>query len=894
MLTGVHSEKFSTVIHHGGFIVRRPRFKFTGKLVDYFDNLDVDTMSMFEIVAMVEKLGITYNVKVFWQLVDKPIEVKQLKNDGDVMEMVSNLPRDHYVHLYLEEVVGFSETKMDEPGLGEAEIDEPGLGEAEMDEPDIGEPEMDEHVMDEPELGEPEMDEHESEVRLESESDSEDEEYVARSESSSAVSSFSDRENEIVSSEDEVDEESNVNVGLGSDEVDVQSESGHSDSLHSVGEADSDGAQSKPRFPKFNRKTDMSNPTLKVGLIFANKAVLKEAIKMYGIKNRYSVKLKRNDSKRIQVTCKSGCTWVLWVTPINGEDPNTGTWQIRSVHGEHNCLREFVNPNVTSKWLAKKYFNNFFIDPTFSSTSLKQAVHKDWGITVNKSKCVRAKNFALEKLHGNYSEQYAKLYAYLAELRGSNPGTTTVCKLDEGRFERLYLCMQAMKDGFKAGCRPIIGLDGCHLKGYYQGHLLAAMGIDADDSIYPIAFTVVENQKGLMEAVLEQFPYSEHRTCVRHLYSNSKTNGFTGKTLKDQLWKAARATYEREFQSAMAELKGLSKTAWDWLAPKDPRMWSKSHFSVRCKCWPIHAGGHMYQVSCGPAHQHSVNIEAWTCSCRKWELTDRPEKYVHQSYFVSTQRAIYSHLISPVRGEKQWTVEETMEPILPPLFRRPPGRPHKKRKREIDEPIPQPGKVSRRGVKIFCKKCGGTGHNIRTCKGRVGGNIRGPGQTSTSSARAPRISKLPTRRPTTTLTSHGENSPRPTPTCHGGNSPRPTLLPTQPLEVHITRWMPTPTTTNHAGTPPTTAHGGTSPRPTPLLTQPSQGHTARWMPTPTTTTTHAGTPPISAHGGTSPRPTPLPTQPSQGHTVRWMPTPTATTHLSQESSTNQPSPRVDP
>ncbi|KAK8540802.1 hypothetical protein V6N13_089127 [Hibiscus sabdariffa] len=285
---------------------------------------------------------------------------------------------------------------------------------------------------------------------------------------------------------------------------------------------------------------------------------------MYGIKNRYSVKLKRNDSKRIQVTCKSGCTWVLWATPINGEDPNTGTWQIRSVHGEYNCLREFVNPNVTSKWLAKKYFNDFFIDPTFSSTSLKQVVHKDWGIIVNKSKCVRAKNFALEKLHGNYSEQYAKLYAYLAELRCSNPGTTTVCKLDEGRFERLYLCMQAMKDGFKAGCRPIIGLDGCHLKGYYQGHLLAAVGIDADDSIYPIAFAVVESenqsswnwfleilgndleinnsnkftfmtdrQKGLMEAVLEQFPYSEHRTCVRHLYSNSKTNGFTGKTLKD-------------------------------------------------------------------------------------------------------------------------------------------------------------------------------------------------------------------------------------------------------------------------------------------------------------------------------------------------------------------------
>ncbi|KAK8693991.1 hypothetical protein V6N13_071555 [Hibiscus sabdariffa] len=71
---------------------------------------------------------------------DKPIEVTQLKNDGDVMEMVSNLPRDHYVHLYLEAVVGFSEAEMDELGLGEPEMDEHGFGEPEMDEPELGEP----------------------------------------------------------------------------------------------------------------------------------------------------------------------------------------------------------------------------------------------------------------------------------------------------------------------------------------------------------------------------------------------------------------------------------------------------------------------------------------------------------------------------------------------------------------------------------------------------------------------------------------------------------------------------------------------------------------------------------------------------------------------------------
>jgi hypothetical protein len=39
---------------------------------------------------------------------------------------------------------------------------------------------------------------------------------------------------------------------------------------------------------------------------------------------------------------------------------------------------------------------------------------------------------------------------------------------------------------------PIIGLDGCFLKGYYGGQILAAIGRDPNDQMLPIAFAVVE------------------------------------------------------------------------------------------------------------------------------------------------------------------------------------------------------------------------------------------------------------------------------------------------------------------------------------------------------------------------------------------------------------------
>lgn len=49
-----------------------------------------------------------------------------------------------------------------------------------------------------------------------------------------------------------------------------------------------------------------------------------------------------------------------------------------------------------------------------------------------------------------------------------------------------------MKEGFKQGCRRIIGLDGCSLKGPTQGQLLAAVSKDPNNQMYPIAWAVVE------------------------------------------------------------------------------------------------------------------------------------------------------------------------------------------------------------------------------------------------------------------------------------------------------------------------------------------------------------------------------------------------------------------
>ena len=66
-------------------------------------------------------------------------------------------------------------------------------------------------------------------------------------------------------------------------------------------------------------------------------------------------------------------------------------------------------------------------------------------------------------------------------------------------FERLYICWAGCKKGFLAGCRPIIGLDSCHLKTKMMGggwggggQLIVAVARDPNEEYFSLAVAVVE------------------------------------------------------------------------------------------------------------------------------------------------------------------------------------------------------------------------------------------------------------------------------------------------------------------------------------------------------------------------------------------------------------------
>ncbi|KAJ9548454.1 hypothetical protein OSB04_020997 [Centaurea solstitialis] len=229
---------------------------------------------------------------------------------------------------------------------------------------------------------------------------------------------------------------------------------------------------------------------------------------------------------------------------------------------------------------------------------------------------------ATKKVMGDYAHQYSSLREYILELQKSNPNTTVKLEMEiepnpktsTRQFKRVYVCLGALKHGFKAMGRDLLGLDGSFMKVPFPGQLLTAVGVDSNNGIYPVAYAIVEaetlnswtwflellgddldlapnsnftfisdRQKGILPAIAKVFPAAEHRFCVRHIHENMKLR-WKGKAYKDLLWKCATATTVPQFQKEMEELRKFNADTYNWLKEIPPHHWSRSHFTGRAQC----------------------------------------------------------------------------------------------------------------------------------------------------------------------------------------------------------------------------------------------------------------------------------------------------------------------
>ncbi|KAK4838645.1 hypothetical protein QYF36_015314 [Acer negundo] len=159
--------------------------------------------------------------------------------------------------------------------------------------------------------------------------------------------------------------------------------------------------------------------------------------------------------------------------------------------------------------------------------------------------------------------------------------------------------------GFRRCIRPVIAVDGTHLKGRFGGTMFVATAQDGNEQVYPIAFGYGDSENNLswewfleclrgalgniddlvfisdrhpsIEAGISKvFPYATHTICCWHFGENMKKR-FHRKDVADIMNDAARSYSELKYNRHMEELRKLHKAAFDYAIAAGPHKWSRVH-----------------------------------------------------------------------------------------------------------------------------------------------------------------------------------------------------------------------------------------------------------------------------------------------------------------------------
>ncbi|KAH7842834.1 hypothetical protein Vadar_009640 [Vaccinium darrowii] len=229
----------------------------------------------------------------------------------------------------------------------------------------------------------------------------------------------------------------------------------------------------------------MANPKLVEGMKFSGPRQFREFLKEWNVANGYDIKYTKNESSRITSVCKydikykkNGCTWKIHASPIG----RITTFQIKTIKRKHKCGMQYDNKQANSSYLGKKLVNEIKHNPTINISSLKNKIRRNIMVDASRYQVYRAKRKAREVSAGDVREQYLRIWDYAETVRKHNLGSHIIIKTDldtpEPTLQRMYFRVSAMKDGFLAGCRLTIGLDGCHLKGIFGGQMLTGTNVD--------------------------------------------------------------------------------------------------------------------------------------------------------------------------------------------------------------------------------------------------------------------------------------------------------------------------------------------------------------------------------------------------------------------------------
>ncbi|KAL2898118.1 Filamentous hemagglutinin [Bienertia sinuspersici] len=360
--------------------------------------------------------------------------------------------------------------------------------------------------------------------------------------------------------------------------------------------------------------------SLEEWMIFESKTQFLQVFRDFCIQEGFAVTVEKADNQRYTAACVvESCNWRIHATVLK----DNVSWAIKTLTGKHStCGRLEENPMVSSEWLCRHLLQDLQANPETPVDSLQKLCMERFRIHVKLRLFYKVKSIAREQIYGGFAESYGLLPSYAEMIKASNPGSYALITWtgdsanQDHQFKACFFSFAASVKGFLGGCRPIIGIDGAHLSGYYKGIMLTAVAIDGNNEIFVIAFGIVDTEsidswsyffrnlrclfanegcqkdywtfisdrmRSVEAALYDVFPRATRRVCCQHLYSNCKNAGWSGSAFHKLFWIAANAYNDFAYEKAMSKIKEHDEAAEQYLRNVDEQ-WSRHKFDTKVCC----------------------------------------------------------------------------------------------------------------------------------------------------------------------------------------------------------------------------------------------------------------------------------------------------------------------
>ncbi|XP_075076557.1 uncharacterized protein LOC107811219 [Nicotiana tabacum] len=383
------------------------------------------------------------------------------------------------------------------------------------------------------------------------------------------------------------------------------------------------------------------------GQMYNDKATLKEVMENYSISQRFQFRVDRSNAVSYALLCISEyCEWRFKASSFNKLE----LFKVREFIDNHTCP---LKDKVYEQRQASSSLIGGMIRPKLTNHKRKYTpkdiiddVKSDLGVDVSDMLAWRAKEKEMNFLRGKPADSYKKLPGYLYTMDMTYPGShIRMVKSPKNEFMYVYISLYAFIKGFDH-CRPIVVVDGSHLKSYYTGTFVSASTLDGAGHILPLAYCVIDSEndvawtwffeqfkiaygdrenkcivsdrnESIIKFVSRVYPNVPHFSCIWHLWNNVYKKFKKSHAKLSEIYFSMAKTYiQAEFDSLMEKVEKPSNVFVTLQLPKVQPI-----FDV------VPSTEYLHTVNDGGRH-YTVCLLERKCVCGRFQVDELPCSYV--------------------------------------------------------------------------------------------------------------------------------------------------------------------------------------------------------------------------------------------------------------------------